>query len=198
MSNKEIKTFYKFEEGNISVAFSKILLITTELCDEDDLPEDFHTEERAYLLNIKQENTTSLTRVVVVESTYKEFEKSYFDYLDYKLEHSAVENEVNAKLLKDAAAFFDSLESKVDETLSNVTNRSKEQIENIKQEAISIFDNIDVFNKDLSSNLNNLKELNTSLENFALNEDDVEMPKSELVEENEVNDKEEKEIVDKF
>ena len=196
MSNKEIKTYYKFEEGNISVAFNKILLITTELCDEDDLPEDFHTEERAYLLNIKQENTTSLTRVVVVESTYKEFEKSYFDYLDYKLEHSAAENEVNAKLLKDAATFFESLEAKVDSTLSKVTERSEEQIANVKQEAVSVLNKIDLFNKDLSTNLENFKELNTSLENFVLEDEEVETPKAELVGEDEVNEKEEKTIVE--
>lgn len=192
MSNKEIKTYYKFEEGNISVAFNKILLITTELCDEEDLPEDFHTEERAYLLNIKQENTTSLTRVVVVESTYKEFEKHYFDYLDYKLEHSAADNEVNAKLLKDTAKFFESLEAKVDATLSKVTEKSEEQIKNIKQESMAVLEKVDLFNKELVENLDNLKELNTSLENFALADEDVETPKAELVQEDEINKKEEK------
>lgn len=194
MSKKEIKTYYKFEEGNISVAFNKILLITTELCDEEDLPEDFHTEERAYLLNIKQENTTSLTRVVVVESTYKDFEKSYFDYLDYKLEHPSFDSEVNAKLLKDAANFFEALESKVNLTLSNVTDSSKEQIENIKEQSTALLSEIDLFNKDLNSNLKNLKELNTSLENFALNEEDIESPQSELVDEDEDKDKYENEV----
>lgn len=194
MSKTEIKTYYKFEEGNISVAFNKILLITTELCDEEDLPEDFHTEERAYLLNIKQENTTSLTRVVVVESTYKDFEKSYFDYLDYKLEHPSFDSEVNAKLLKDAANFFEALESKVNLTLSNVTDSSKEQIENIKEQSTALLSKIDLFNEDLNSNLKNLKELNTSLENFALNEEDIETPKSELVDEDEDKVKYENEV----
>ena len=121
---------------------------------------------------------------------------NYFDYLDYKLEHSAAENEVNAKLLKDAATFFESLEAKVDSTLSKVTERSEEQIANIQQEAVSVLNKIDLFNKDLSTNLENFKKLNTSLENFVLEDEDIETPKAELVGEDEVNKKEEKTIAE--
>ena len=99
-------------------------------------------------------------------------------------------------MLKDAATFFESLEAKVDSTLSKVTERSEEQITNVKQEAVSVLNKIDLFNKDLSTNLENFKELNTSLKNFVLEDEDVEMPKAELVGEDEVNEKEEKTIVE--
>jgi hypothetical protein len=182
MSDK-IKTHYTFEEGNLSISFDKILLITAEICEPEELPEEFQTmQEDFYNLAIKQENAANPTRLIVAESTYKSFEEFYFIYLDYKLDNSPITNEVNAKFLKDASDFFSKLEVKIDETLSNVTAKSQEQITYIRKESLEILNKVDLFNKDLSSNLDNLKELNSSLENFVLEEDEVETVTGELLE----------------
>ena len=177
----KIKTYYKFEEGNLSIAFDKILLITTEVTDPDELPEQFHTDEEVYNLTIKQQNSSSLTRVIVVESTYKDFEKSYYDYLDYKLKNAAVDNEVNANLLKETSQFFESLQAKVDETLSNVTDKSEEQLAQTKQEIVAVISEAELINRDASKNVEIFDTLRTSIENFVLSDDDVETVTGEIL-----------------
>lgn len=183
----KIKTFYKFEEGNLSIPFDKILLITTEVTDPDELPEQFHTDEDVYNLTIKQQNSSSLTRIIVLESIYKNFENKYHDYLDYKLKNSAIENEVNAQLLKEAAQFFESLNSKVEATLLQTTKTAEEQLAVARKEVIAVISEAELINRDASENLSNFNQLQKTIENFVLEEEEVETVTGEILPKEEKN-----------
>jgi hypothetical protein len=173
MSKEKIVTSYGFDNDTLIISFAEVVVVNIEEVEETEFNDEFETNEKVYQVVIKQKNVDKNSVTLVTESVAEDFKKSYYAYLNYRLNICSNSDAAVANLLSQSAEFFNQLEAKVERTLATIVESANEEIEKIVTNSSEILEDNRTYNKEIKKELNKLEALNNLIQNFVVEEDDV-------------------------